>query len=162
MICKQKLAELTKCYCVAGFDDDTGTHILVASEKDYPCYMFSLQGEREETLWETPGGVMSMVQVPGVKDCLLATRKFYSPNDSKDAYIAAIYREGAGWKEHTLCALPHVHRFDIIPVGDTLYLFAATLLSRRDIKDDWSFPGKVYVGPLPQDLRTGRWCRRDC
>jgi hypothetical protein len=155
MICKQKLAELTKCYCVAGFDDDTGTHILVASEKDYPCYMFSLQGEREETLWETPGGVMSMVQVPGVKDCLLATRKFYSPNDSKDAYIAAIYREGAGWKEHTLCALPHVHRFDIIPVGDTLYLFAATLLSRRDIKDDWSFPGKVYVGPLPQDLRTG-------
>ena len=56
MICKQKLAELTKCYCVAGFDDDTGTHILVASEKDYPCYMFSLQGEREETLWETPGG----------------------------------------------------------------------------------------------------------
>lgn len=71
MICKQKLAELTKCYCVAGFDDDTGTHILVASEKDYPCYMFSLQGEREETLWETPGGVMSMVQVPGVKDCLL-------------------------------------------------------------------------------------------
>lgn len=83
MICKQKLAELTKCYCVAGFDDDTGTHILVASEKDYPCYMFSLQGEREETLWETPGGVMSMVQVPGVKDCLLATGSFIPPTIPK-------------------------------------------------------------------------------
>lgn len=156
MICKQKIAELTKCYCIAGFHDEAGEHILVASEKDYPCHMFSLSGALEETLWETPGGVMSMVQVPGMTDCLLATRKFYSPNDSKAAYIAAIYREGDGWKEHTLCTLPHVHRFDIIPVGESLYLFAATLLSRREIKDDWSFPGKVYVGSLPQDPRTGQ------
>lgn len=156
MVRKKKIAELAKCYCIAGFHDAAGEHILVASEKDYPCHMFSLSGELEETLWEAPGGVMSMVQVPGVQDCLLATRKFYSPNDSKAAYIAAIYREGEGWKEHILCTLPHVHRFDIIPVGDTLYLFAATLLSRRDIKDDWSFPGKVYAGPLPRDPRAGK------
>lgn len=150
---KKKIAELTKCYCVAPFRDQRGEHLLVASEKDFPCLMFSPEGVAEETLWENPGGVMSMVQMPGVRDCLLTTKRFYSPNDSKQAYIAAVYREQGAWKEHMLCALPHVHRFDIIPVNGSWYLFAATLLSRRDIKDDWSYPGKVYAAKLPEDPR---------
>ena len=152
---KKRIAQLTKCYCVAPFRDARGEHILVASEKDYPCLMFDLAGNYEETLWETPGGVMSMAQAPGVTDCLLTTKKFYSPNDSKSAYIASVFREDGIWKEHTLCALPHAHRFDIIKVGEVNYLFAATLLSRRDVKDDWSYPGKVYAGVIPKDPRKG-------
>ena len=61
-VSKKVISNLTKCYSIAPLTYQGKRHILVAAEKQDPCYLFDLEGNQEETVWEGPGGVMSMVQ----------------------------------------------------------------------------------------------------
>lgn len=141
------LAGLEKCYSLAPL----GQGFLVASEKQYPCLLFDNNGQNIEQVWQGPGGTMSMVENPYFEQSFLATHRFYSPNDSKEASIVLCTKSGEEWKVKTLAKLPHVHRFDILQREGRYYLLACTLMERRDTKDDWSFPGKVYACELKKE-----------
>lgn len=151
---KKKLADLTLCYWVTTLDIRGETHFLVASEKEYACLLFDAQGRQVDKIWDGPGGTMTAVQLPGAEDgAFLATHRMYSPNNCKEASIVFCFPEAGGWKVKTLLRLPGVHRFDVLSRGGARYLIACTIKSDYEYKDDWRFPGKVYVGPLPEDLR---------
>jgi hypothetical protein len=128
---------------------------LVAAEKKDPCYLFSEDGEKLETVWTEPGGVMTMVQVPGVDGQFLATHKFYSPNDSLEAKIVIVTRRGKDdWEVRTLCNAPFVHRFGILNRGGTNYLIVCCLKTGHEYKNDWRFPGACFGAELPKDLSS--------
>lgn len=150
---KKIVGQLEKCYSIAPLHYKGKDHILVAAEKQDPCLLLDLDGKQEDIVWTGPGGTMSMVQVPDTDGQFLATHKFYSPNDSKEAKIVVVSPDNQGkWDVKTLAELPFVHRFDIIRGGETRYIIACTIKSDHHYKDDWTSPGKVYAAELPDDL----------
>ena len=151
---KTVLAKLNKCYAVAPLLYRGKRHFLVAAEREDPCCLFASDGALKDVLWTGPGGVMSMVQVPGTDGQLLATAKFYSPDESPDAELVVVTpAENGRWDMRCLTKLPHVHRFDILTRNGVNWLLACTVKSGQDLPEgDWRYPGKVYAAVLPADL----------
>ncbi len=150
---KKVISNLNKCYAMAELVDGGEHKFLVAAEKYDPCYLFAEDGTCLETVWTQPGGVMTMAQVPGVDGQFLATHKFYSPNDSKDAKIVIVTHKGKDdWEVRTLCEAPFVHRFGILRRGGANYLIVCCLKTGHEYKNDWRFPGACFGARLPEDL----------
>jgi hypothetical protein len=151
---KFKTHTLEKCYAIAPLKYNGEDCILVAAEKVNKCLLFDLDGNLIDTIWEEPGGTMSMVQIPGSNGQFLATQKFYSPNNSQEAKLVLVTPNAGSWHIKTIAHIPFVHRFDIITKNNQQYLIACTIKSQHHYKDDWDHPGEILVCELPKDLET--------
>ena len=149
---KKVIAKLNKCYAVAQIYGQNQSFLLTAAEKNDPCYLFDLQGNKLDTVWETDGGIMTMEALPGKDGEFLSTRYFFSPNDSARAQIVWVFKENGSWKRKVLLDLPFVHRFGILEREGMRYLVACTLKSAHAFKNDWTCPGRVWVASLLDDL----------
>lgn len=146
---------LNKCYSINLVHFEGRDHIVVAAEKDDPCFLFDDKGNYEDTVWTPPGGTMSIVPWPGEEGVFLASRKMYSPNNASDAEIIVCrYLAKGKWDIRTLVKVPFVHRFDILSTGTKRYLIAATIKSGCAYTDDWSSPGQILAAELPEDITS--------
>ena len=152
---KKKIDTLTKCYAVSPLKYKGEELMLIAAEKQDACNLYDLNGKKLSVIWDGPGGTMSIVPLSEPDGAFLATQRFYSPNDSADAnivYVAPENIEQNKWKIRKVLDMPFLHRFDILERGGVKYLFMCTIKSAHQYKDDWTSPGKVYAGILPNNF----------
>ena len=150
---KKVLTDLTLCYAVGKLHYQGVDHFMVSAEKVDKCYLFNLEGEIEATLWDGPGGVMTIEQVPGSDGVFLTTQKFYSPNNSAEASLVVCAPDENGvFGTRKMMNFPFLHRFCILERNGVRYIAAGTLKSHHGYKDDWTCPGRIWVGELPEDL----------
>lgn len=151
---KISLGTIEKCYAVLGVMLEGKPCLFYGGEG--PGSVRAFRGDdfaQCDVIWDSGGGTMSIVPLPGHEGWALASRGFYSMVESEGSTVEIIrYREGA-FSHETIAALPYLHRFDTLLAPDgTRYLLAATLHGGKADKEDWSKPGHLYAGVLPEDV----------
>ena len=155
MICKKEvLADLEHCYAVSVMGPDR--RVYFASEECAPCLSFDSRGQDCRTVWEAPGGTMSMVEIPGSGGDFLAIQNFLPVFRSEEAKLVWVHPLPDGsYQVRDFVSLPFIHRFDLMESGGAVYLVACTLCGGKAFTDDWSQPGRVYVGTMPRRPEDG-------
>ena len=150
---KTILKELDKAYATTIMDINDQAHYLIATEGYGPCVTFNgLTGE-EGKVWDGPGGTMNIVPIPGKKNEFIATQDFTPTFQAKESKIVhAKLDENGQWIIKPIMIIPYLHRFDVFMLHGKLFFIGATLCEDKDSKDDWSKPGKVYIGEIPEEL----------
>lgn len=148
---KVVLDELDHCYAVTVIELGGKPYVLFATEGHGACYMYSCETGEKSTVWEGPGGTMSIVQIPG-KDEVLAIQNFFPTFQSKEACVVWGKYSRGKWSFQKILDLPYLHRFDILNTDAGRFFIGCTLCTSKTEREDWSDPGKIYVSRLPEDL----------
>ncbi len=153
-ITKRKLAQLEMVYSVCSIQISGKTHFLAATESYGKCLLFSPPDWKASVVWDGPGGSMNLVPIPKGERAFLAIQEFFPIFQSQKAGIVYVEANNVltkPWRVRRVLALPFVHRLGVVMVGSHPYIIVATLCGGKDFQDDWSKPGAVYAGALPED-----------
>jgi len=156
---KKILAELHGVYAVSSMRIGGRVYLLAASQEHGKCLLFSPPDWESSVVWDTPGGCVSLAPVPG-REAFLAVQGFFPVFRSEQAgivYVEPHHNLGEPWHVTPVLDLPFVHRLEILCCESALFLVAASLCTSKASRDDWSKPGNVYVGSIPEST-DGRWC----
>ena len=150
---KRFLTEMNRCYSASSIVVDGQTRILLATEGEGPCLAWSgTDYSAVETVWDGPGGTMSMVPIPGSNGEFLAVQKFFKMFQWEEAKVVHVRPLATGgYAVRDILQLPYIHRFDLLTVGERHYFIGCTLATTKDSKEDWSNPGKIWVGEFRGD-----------
>lgn len=145
---KRFLIGMNRCYSASCIEVDGAPRILLATEGEGPCLAWTGPDFRDShTVWEGPGGTMSMVPIAGTNGEFLAVQKFFKMFQWEEAKIVhARPLAAGGYQVSDVLHLPYIHRFDLLTVGGRHYFIGCTLATTKQSKEDWSDPGKIWVG----------------
>ena len=136
---KRFLAEMNRCYSTNHISVDGQTRILLATEGEGPCRAWLGPDYTEaHNVWDGPGGTMSIVPIPGANGEFLAVQKFFKMFQWEEAKVVHVKPlAGGGYEVTDVLHLPYIHRH---------YFIGCTLATTKESKEDWSDPGKIWVG----------------
>jgi hypothetical protein len=144
---KRFLAELHRCYSASHIVVDGQTRILLATEGEGACLAWTGKDYAERhTVWDGPGGTMSMVPIPNTNGEFLAVQKFFKMFQWDQAKIVHVRPFAGGYAVTDVLHRPYIHRFDLLPVQGRHYFIGCTLATAKESREDWSNPGKILVG----------------
>ncbi|HUX22732.1 MAG TPA: hypothetical protein VMW69_15970, partial [Spirochaetia bacterium] len=183
---KTKLADLESGYAITPLRLGDRTHVVAAPEGKGPFILFTPPDWKATILADGPGGVMSMVQLPGRESTFAAIAECYpgyhfeeggvyllQPGEAVEQPEERHVRQnhasrGASREKNGIAAakipwsarrgfdLPFGHRMETVSIGGRPYLITATIAAGKTNKDDWSRPGTVYAAKIPEQL-DGIW-----
>jgi len=157
---KRHLCRLPHCYAVTDIEIDGQKKYVFATDDDGPCYCIDGETFEVQTVWEGPGGTMSLIPLPGRNGDFLASQRFFPGFNAPDCEIVLLrYREGK-WLSEPWLKMPYVHRFDILERGGARYLICCTLAESKKDENDWSKPGGLFVAELSPDFSAPEELRK--
>lgn len=151
---KKTLDWMERCCVAAGLNVGGRLYAVLASDvPGGPCYAYTGKNfDEREVIWNSPGGAVSLRQIIGAAGLggdFLAIQNFFPGLRGEKAKLVWGRRGPDGWIVEDLAALPFIHRFDMFEVHGQTYILACTLCGSKKDEDDWSDPGKVFIGRLP-------------
>lgn len=156
---KTHLADLPLVYAVSAIEIGGRDYFLAASELEGQgslCLLLDPVTVRKDVIWEAPGGVMSLIPVPGEDGAFLSIEEFYpvfkSENASIHKTVLKVREDGLDIRKELICRLPFTHRITLLQEPDGLYLAAANLCNSKKFTEDWSDPGGVHIGPFGEQV----------
>jgi len=152
-IIKKILSNFDMCYAVNSFTILGTESFLFATEGYGSCISYAFPDNVKTVIWDEPGGTMSIVPIPGKDGEFLATQKFFQGFNSAESCVVWCKPHSIDkWEVVKVLDLPYLHRFDIISHNGLEYFIGCTLCTSKRFIDDWSDPGKIYVGILPRKM----------
>lgn len=151
---KIHLDNIERCYCASHIKIDGKEFALLASEAPNTiCNAYTGENfSNKENVWKDRTGCMSIVQIPNKENEFLAINNFSLNDQPSTAKLIWGKRINGEWLIKDLFSLPFLHRFDVFAVNDKNYLVCATIAKDKHGKNDWSEPGQIFVGLLPDDI----------
>lgn len=155
-ITKKVLAPIPDCYSVANVLIKDKPYLLFASESNDKCLAFGLHDFADSfTVWEHPGGTMSMVAIPDKPGEFLAIQRFYQLWNWEEARLVWVQIDEDRRSSVTeLAVLPYLHRIDLLKRNGHVYLIACCVAAHKEQLEDWSHPGTVYGALLPDSIHA--------
>lgn len=153
IIHKRILGQLDKAYAAAIMNVNGELRYLAATEGQGPCLAFNEKDWQGAAVWNGPGGTMNIVPIPGRNNEFIATQDFYPGFQAKESKIVhAKCDKDFHWTVAPIMTVPYLHRFDLFLLQNKLCFIGATLCEAKTHKEDWTRPGKVYVGEIGEDI----------
>lgn len=159
MVIKERLAQLSMCYCITLMNYNGREYCVSASEeRDGEIVMIDTESKAVSKITGLSGGVMAIIPIPEENGVFLAIQKFYPVFASKDAEIACCRISGEMkdvMEAEVTCVtkLPFVHRIALTGEVGSRRIIAATLCRDKDYIEDWSKPGAVYEFAVDDCMR---------
>lgn len=145
---KRVLTTMNRCYAANHIVVDGEVRVLLATEGEGPCLAWGGPDfTRQHTVWDGPGGTMTIVPIAGTNGEFLAVQKFFKMFQWDQAKIVHVRPlAGDAYEVRDLLGLPYIHRFDLLPAQGRLWFLGCTLATHKETKEDWSHPGQVWAG----------------
>jgi hypothetical protein len=142
---------MERCYATNFITINEQCKIIFASEAiGGECIVLnSPDSSEKETVWDDKGGTMAVVPIPKRQNEFLAIQNFFPGFNSKDAKVVWVRYTDNGYEIHDFIQLPYLHRFEILQSEGKLFFIGCTICTSKTEREDWSDPGKIYVGELP-------------
>jgi hypothetical protein len=96
---------------------------------------------------------MNLIPLPHREGTFLGIQEFFPIFQSENAGIvlAEATANPGPWSIRRILDLPFVHRIEVLQTGGSAFLIAAALCGGKAFQDDWSQPGAVYAGAIPEE-----------
>lgn len=164
MFQKHKLLDLPIVYTATAFTFDGHWCIGTGSEKNHPAYLLRFDAGTAEQLpremvTDGPGGMMSLVPVPGDGRRLISVMGLFPPFIGQEAGIFLHTRAATGeaqWTTQKVIDLPFAHRCEVVRHAGENHLFVASVSRHKADPADWSQAGELRVLRLPETC-DGPW-----
>ncbi|MDR2904008.1 MAG: hypothetical protein LBU77_05830 [Clostridiales bacterium] len=149
---KKVLGTLDMVYAATAMQIGGELNYIAASEGQNGCVAYHADSFEKQIIWDARGGTMNVIPLPDRDGEFIATQGFYPTFAAQESRIVYGKFENGQWNEQPIMTIPYLHRFDIFKLNGALYFIGATLCTSKKNQDDWSDPGKVYVGKLHKNI----------
>lgn len=145
MISKQVILDIKNVYTANAFIDGGRSFVGAGSETEPVVKLYDLASGNIESLKDCPGGMMSLIPVPGQPGRLVSVMGLFPPFLGKEAGLFLHQKKGESWETSRAMDLPFAHRCEFLPALEKNILIAASVSKFKENPADWSNPGVLHA-----------------